>query len=124
MTFVAAFGCKKGDVNDFVPPDASARKALAAVLDAWKSGQTMGPVDDGPSKIAVADFNWQAGRKLTAYEIVGPTTGEDQNQRYTVKITLEVDAAPQEAIYVVFGKPTALEVYNQADYQKLSGMGP
>jgi hypothetical protein len=122
ITCLGVPGCKKGDVKDFIPPDAAARKALTTVLDTWKSGQSFGPVADGPSKIEVGEFNWQAGKKLTGYEIVGPTTGEDQNQRYSVKITLEGAAAPEETVYVVFGKPTALEVYNQADYQKFTGM--
>jgi hypothetical protein len=39
-------GCsKKGDVKDFIPPDDVARKALTAVLDAWKSGKPFAQID-------------------------------------------------------------------------------
>ncbi len=122
LTCCAAVGCKKkGDVKDYVPADDAARAALTAALDAWKSGKPLGPLDGATPKIEVGEFNWKAGKRLTAYEIVGPTKGEDQNKRFSVKITLD-GAAPQDAVYVVFGKDPIL-VYNQVDYQKLSGMG-
>ena len=115
------FGCsKKGDVKDFIPPDDAARKALTTALDAWKSGKPFGQVDATAPKIDVGETNWQSGKKLTAYEIVGPTTGDDQNKRFTVKITLD-GAAPQEVVYVIVGKDP-LWVFNEIDYQKLSGM--
>ncbi|HUY31436.1 MAG TPA: hypothetical protein VMV69_01550 [Pirellulales bacterium] len=115
-----AAGCKKGSIKDFIPPDDAARKALTAALDAWKSGKPFGQVDATAPKIEVGESNWQGGKKLTAYEIVGPTSGDDQNKRFTVKITLD-GAAPQETVYVVLGKDP-LWVFNQIDFQKLSGM--
>jgi len=115
-------GCsKRADVKDFIPPDDVASKALTTALDAWKSGKPFAQTDATAPKIDVLESNWQAGKKLTAYEIVGPATGDDQNKRFTVKITLDGASAPQDTVYVVLGKDP-LFVFNQVDYQKTNGM--
>jgi hypothetical protein len=116
-----AGGCKKRDAKDFIPPDEAARAALTATLDAWKSGQPLGKIEATTPKIEVGESNWQAAKKLTAYEIIGPTTGDDQNTRFSVKITLD-GGAPQDAVYVVFGRDP-LWVFNEVDYRKAGGMG-
>ncbi|HVC97153.1 MAG TPA: hypothetical protein VND64_25970 [Pirellulales bacterium] len=108
-------------MKDFIPPDDVARKALTTVLDAWKSGKPFGQIDATAPKIDARDSNWQAGKKLTAYEIVGPTPGDDQTKRFTVKITLDGASAPQDAVYIIAGKDP-IWVYNLIDYQKTSGM--
>ncbi|MGH7135958.1 MAG: hypothetical protein ACREHD_09475, partial [Pirellulales bacterium] len=71
--------------------------------------------------ITAQDKQWSNGKKLTAYEIVGPTTGEDQNRRFTVKLSLAGAAAPEETTYVVVGKDP-LWVFSNESHQRLSGM--
>lgn len=121
MTVCVAAGCGKADVKDYVPADALAQASLASALDAWKSGR--GPEEIGASKPAVVaqDAQWKAGKKLTAYEIVGPETSDDQNLRYRVRLSFADAAAPQEAVYVVFGKDP-IWVFEEAVYRQASGM--
>jgi len=119
--FMAAGCSKKGDVKDFIPDDDIARKALTTVLDAWKSGKPFPQTDATAPKIDVLESDWQAGKKLTAYEIIGTTTGEDQNKRFTVKITLDGVSAPKDTVYVILGKDP-LWVFNEVDYKATSGL--
>jgi hypothetical protein len=114
-------GCaKKGDVKDYIPPDESAKQALTTALDGWKAGKA--PDQLGATKPAVVgqDKQWRSGKKLTAYEIVGPAPSEDQNKRFTVKLTLD-GGAPQETTFVIFGKDP-LWVVSAESYQGMSGM--
>ncbi|HVX11119.1 MAG TPA: hypothetical protein VHC22_08065 [Pirellulales bacterium] len=116
-----SFGCQKADVKDFVPPDEAAKQALTSALDAWKGGKTPDQIGATNPAVTAQDNAWKDGKKLTAYEIVGPATGDDQNRRFTVKLTLEGAAAPQETTYVVFGKDPVWVVSSES-YQKMSGM--
>jgi hypothetical protein len=117
-TLLAA-GCHKADVKDYVPPEEAARKALSAALDAWKEGKTPDQVGAANPKIEVQDKQWSGGKKLSAYEIVGPTTGPDQNARFQVKLTFP-DAA-KETTYIVLGKDP-IWVFSEESYQRTSGM--
>src|SRR5487761_1025737 len=103
VSALAAAGCHKADVTDYIPPEEGARKALATALDAWKEGKQPDQIGASNPKIEVQDIQWRDGKKLTAYEIVGPTTGDDQHRRFNVKLTLAGAAAPQETTYVVLG---------------------
>lgn len=115
-------GCAKtGDIKDYIPPEALARQALTTALDAWKSGKAPDQIGASKPGINVQDKQWSDGKKLTAYEIVGPTTGEDQNRRFTVKLSLEGASAPQETTYIVVGIDP-LWVFSNESHQRLSGM--
>jgi hypothetical protein len=115
-------GCgTTGDIKDYIPSDELARRALTTALDAWKSGKTPDQIGASKPAINVQDTQWSAGKKLTAYEFVGPATGEDQNRRYTVRLTVEGTSTPQETTYVVSGKDP-LWVFSAESYQRLSGM--
>ena len=114
-----AVGCHKADVKDYIPPEEAARKALTTALDAWKEGKTPDQVGAANPKIEVQDKQWSGGKKLSGYEIVGPTTGPDQNARFQVKLTFP-DAA-QEMTYVVLGKDP-IWVFSEESYQRTSGM--
>jgi hypothetical protein len=121
MSVPFTFGCgKKTDVKDYIPPQEAARQALSTALDAWKAGKTPDQIGASQPAIQAQDVQWTGGKKLTAYEIVGPTTGEDQNQRFTVKLTLD-GGAPQETTYVVLGKDPVW-VFSEESYKKTSGM--
>jgi hypothetical protein len=114
-------GCaRQAQVKDYIPPQEAARQSLSTALDAWKAGKTPDQIGASNPAVQAIDAQWSAGKKLTAYEIVGPTTGEDQNQWFTVKLTLD-SAAPTETKYVVLGKDPIL-VFSAESYQKTSGM--
>lgn len=118
---VFAIGCaKKGNVKDYIPPQDAAQKALTAALEAWKSGKAPDQIGATAPAIVAQDVQWSAGKKLTAFEIVGPATGDDQNQRFTVKLTLD-GGTPQETTYVVLGKDP-IWVFSQESYTKTSGL--
>ena len=117
---LSVFGCKRTDIKDYVPPDEAARQALTTALEAWKAGKTPDQIGATSPTISVQDTSWGAGKKLTAYEIVGPATGDDQNRRFTVKLTLDA-ATPQETTFVVFGKDP-IWVMSADAYQRMSGM--
>lgn len=119
---ICLVGCgKTGNIKDYIPPDELARQALTSALDAWKSGKAPDQIGASQPAINVQDKQWSEGKKLTAYEIVGPATGEDQNRRFTVKLTIEGASAPQETTYVVAGKDP-LWVFSADSYQRMSGM--
>lgn len=115
-------GCAKtGDIKDYIPPEEQARQALTTALDAWKAGKAPDQIGASKPAITVQDKQWSAGKKLTAYEIVGPASGEDQNRRFAVKLTLAGASSPQETTYVVVGKDP-LWVFSNESHQRLSGM--
>lgn len=123
LALISAFviGCaKKGNVKDYIPPQESAQKALTTALEAWKSGKAPDQIGATAPAINAQDLQWSAGKKLTAFEIVGPSTGADQNQRFTVKLTLD-GGAPQETTYIVVGKDP-IWVFSDESYKKTSGM--
>lgn len=118
---LAAGGCRGPDVKDYIPPQEAARQALAAALDAWKEGKTPETIGASDPKIEVQDKQWRAGKKLTAYEIIGPTKGPDPNARFEVRLTLAGVAVPQQTVYIVVGKDP-LWVFSEESYNKASGM--
>lgn len=123
LALITAFavGCaRKGNVKDYVPPQESAQKALTTALDAWKSGKAPDQIGATAPAVVGQDVDWTAGKKLTAYEIVGPAAGEEPNQRFTVKVTLDA-GAPQERTYIVLGKDP-IWVFSEESYKKTSGM--
>ena len=119
-TVLVLAGCHKADVKDYIPPEESARKALAAALDAWKEGKTPDQIGASNPKVEAQDVQWRDGKKLAAYEIIGPTTGDDQNTRFKVKLTI-AGAAPQEITYVVVGKDP-LHVFSEESYKRAGGL--
>ncbi|HWB11061.1 MAG TPA: hypothetical protein VG826_17665 [Pirellulales bacterium] len=119
-TLVAGCG-PKAQVKDYIPPEEAARQALTTALDAWKAGKAPDQVGASNPAVQAQDVQWSGGQKLTAYEIVGPApTAEDQNQRFTVKLTLG-GGPPTETTYVVVGKDP-IWVFSAESYQKTSGM--
>ena len=106
---------------DILPNEAKARVALEQALAAWKNGQKCGLIQDVSPKIQVMDAVWQAGDKLTAFEIL---QAEDKPgpRWFAVKLTLESSAEPQQVRYAVLGLDP-LWVYREEDYRKACGMG-
>ena len=56
------------------PPEtdpAKGREVLKSVLDGWVRGKTMNDLKSGPAPVVAYDPDWEAGHKLTRYEIGG-----------------------------------------------------
>lgn len=113
-------GCHKADVKDYAPLEEAAWQALATALDAWKAGKAPDQIGATGPVVNAQDKQWREGKQLTAYEIVGPEPGEDQNARFKVKLSVAGAAAPQETTYVVVGKDP-IWVYSAESYQQMSG---
>ena len=121
LTLFCFAGCgKKTDVNDYVPAEDRARQSLATALDAWKAGKAPDQIGVTNPAINAQDIQWRDGKKLVAYEIVGPAPSADQNRWFTVKLTLE-GAQPLETTYVVVGIDP-IHVFSAESYQRASGI--
>jgi hypothetical protein len=95
---------------------------LEAALSAWKGGQAHGRVANSAPAIEVLDSKWKAGQRLADYQIVKEEPAAGTGPRwFTVRLTLQKAAAPQEVRYAVVGIDP-LWVYSEDEYKKLSGM--
>jgi hypothetical protein len=66
------------------------------------------------------DPAWASGAKLAKFEIVQDFPGESP-RKFSVKLTLDGAAAPQDATYYVVGK-NPLQVMNKSEYERTGGM--
>jgi hypothetical protein len=105
---------------DILPNGDRARVALDKALTAWKGGAKMGTVKGDSGNIEVADRVWMSGKKLAAFEIIGPE--EKPGPRwFSVRLTLQ-GASPQTVRYAVLGLDP-LWVYHEEDFNQACGMG-
>lgn len=118
-------GCGGGgsSVSSFHPTGTSAKAALTAALDAWKSGrETPGAIESSKPVVEAQDQVWRSGRKLKEYQVGEEMTAAGEPTRFKVKLTFDGGDPPSEdAEYVVFGKDP-LYVFRDKDYQKMSGL--
>jgi hypothetical protein len=89
-----------GCSGNALPPEtesARGREVLKTVLDGWVSGKTLDEVKAGRPPVVAYDPDWEAGHKLTKYE-VGPTDGRaGVDLLLSVKLHLDrKDGKPQE----------------------------
>ncbi len=115
LVLLACTGCGPGGSARYIPTEQTSRQALEAALTAWQNGRQPGPVADGPPSIQAVDSRWQAGQKLSKFEIVGEEPG-DGPTFFSVKLTLKGQAREQVVRYVVVGR-NPLWVYREDDYK-------
>lgn len=115
-------GCSgQSTVESFHPSDGPAEDALNAALTAWQGGQAKpGLIETSKARVQIDDEVWESGAKLKSFEIVEVLAG-DGPPKFSVKLTLEGAAAPQDAIYVVVGKDP-LMVMTEKQYNRNSDM--
>jgi hypothetical protein len=82
------------------PPEtdpAKGREVLKTVLDGWVQGKTMDDLKAGSPSVVAYDPDWEAGHKLTKYEL-GPKDGRSGvDLLVPVKLYLDrKDGKPQE----------------------------
>ena len=94
-------GCNSKSVSDYVPDQSAAQAALIKVLEAWKRGDPVGPIDGKPA-VQVGDSQRQPGQLLESYEILGET-GADGGRRFAVQVTLANPRAEEKLDFIVLG---------------------
>jgi hypothetical protein len=116
-----AVGCGREAADDerYVPPSERAQRALRHVLEAWRSGEQPGlRTLEGGEEVYVVDSQWQQGRRLRAFELLGEAPGDGPR---TLAARLELEGPRQEAIvryYLVGIQP--LWIFRQEDYDMIS----
>lgn len=117
---IGAAGCRARSDKEYVPDETVARGALAAALDAWKAGGSPDKIEAAGRAVQAQDPNWQAGRQLAGYDIVGPATGAEPHRSF--KVQLDLPEGRQEVVYVIVGKDP-IWVFNEVSFRQLSGGG-
>src|SRR5262245_30429328 len=114
-------GCGSAtDTSSYVPSQQGGQDALVAALDAWKAGRKPERIDSVKPAVQPVDNQWQAGRKLRDFEVLGEVAGVVGPRQFRVKLTFE--AAPaREVIYVIVGRDPVW-VFREEDYKKTTGM--
>lgn len=112
LALVAALAAGCGESLPPAADSEQARQALTMALDAWKGGGTPETLASGSPPIRVIDRDWQEGRKLLTYELLGQGQGLGLNHQCPVRLTLE-DARGKKALkqitYVVSpGEPLVI----------------
>jgi hypothetical protein len=122
LLLTVAAGCRAGATEEsFNPTGDTAKDALTAALNAWKGGQAKpGLIESVKPPVQVADATWETGARLTSFEIVKSLEGEER-RRFSVKLVLEGETAPQEVVYVVVGKDP-MWVMRENEFMRDSGM--
>jgi len=116
-----SLGCGGAPEKKYIPDARTAREALDAALEHWKSGEKHGPVEGFKVTVDVFDARWQAGKKLESYEILNEVPS-DGPKIFLVKMKLDEDKEEKEVKYFVVGKDPLL-VFREQDYNKASGTG-
>ena len=114
-------GCGGAPEKRYVPAADTARKALEAGLNQWKSGEAHGPVKGLSVTINVFDARWQGKKKLESFEILREEKS-DGPRTFIVKMKLDEDKEEKEVKYLVVGKDP-LHIFREQDYNKAGGTG-
>jgi hypothetical protein len=114
-------GCSNtGTTEKFIPSEIQAREALEAALQAWVDGKRPGEIEGAPMPVQAADSQWQAGKKLVAFQIVDQEPNEGP-PLFSVCLTMQGNGQPMVVRYYVVGKDP-LWVYREDDYKASKGM--
>jgi hypothetical protein len=115
-------GCGRGPtVESFHPQEDVAKAALTTALTAWQNGLAKpGLIETEEPAVQLVDPAWVTGAKLISFAIVQDFPGESP-RKFSVQLTLEGAAAPQETTYYVVGKDP-LQVMNKSEYERDAGM--
>jgi hypothetical protein len=74
--------------KDMVVDQALAKQSLATALDAWKAGEKPAALKDRTPPIIVGIPAWDAGAKLTDYQIVGQ---RDQGANLNIEVQTTIE---------------------------------
>ncbi|MEX0711440.1 MAG: hypothetical protein WD278_03770 [Pirellulales bacterium] len=104
----------------YVPDEAAAREALAAVLAAWKaSSQPDEIVVTGQARtMRLVDTRQRAGQRLLDYEILGEVSAEGPRS-FEVRLHLDNPKRDERLLYYLVGIDP-LWVFRQEDYNMVA----
>jgi hypothetical protein len=118
-TLVLASGCRRSRDQRFIPSEEAAQGTLEVALTAWQHGKVPPSlVQESSPAIHLVDTHHQPSQKLTAFTILGPTTG-DAHRCFAVRLTLDHPREEVKARYVVLGLDP-LWVLRYEDYEMVS----
>jgi hypothetical protein len=83
-------GCSTGPV-ELAGDEDGARTLLSSALDAWHAGQGPDELRGENPAVHVADEDWQAGKKLKAYQVTGTPLEAGGHWRISAVLTLSAD---------------------------------
>lgn len=104
LLVIVAAGCQQ-TARSLPLDQPQAREACMVFLTAWKDGKK---IEDLKPRIIGRDSDWEAGKKLDAFEILPDEKSDGPNLHLTVRRTLKDDkgrATKQEVQYVVGTSP-------------------
>lgn len=107
--------------NDTAPlPKADvARGSLEAGLTAWKEGRPASSLTDGKPAIDFVDYQWKAGKKLSAFTIGADETAEGT---HAIAVGLTIDGQPEKQVqYMVLGLDP-VHIFRDEDYARTLNM--
>jgi hypothetical protein len=99
----------------FIPSEEAGQAALETALSAWRDGQQPGLMREAGPAIRLVDSQHKPGQKLTAFTVLGPTTG-DAPRCYAVRLTFDEPREEVRGRFVVFGLDP-LWVMRYEDYE-------
>jgi hypothetical protein len=115
---ICANGCGSGKagIERYVPSETTARRALDAVLTAWKAGETAGPIRlaDPPLNLEVDDAHRRPNQQLVDFEILGEVAAEGPRS-FAVRLFLDSPREELQVRYYLVGIDP-LWVMRQEDY--------
>ena len=117
-TFLIAGGCGGNDDQRLIPSEEKAQRILNTVLTAWQRDKLPDLVQESSPVIYLVDTQRQPDRKLTAFTVLGPTTG-DAKRCFAVRLTLDNPREEVRARFVVLGLDP-LWVMRYEDYEMIS----
>lgn len=118
---IAQSGCGGGTSSPTEPPKIDpdqARKALETTLNAWKAGEAPGSLAKGEPPVQAFDSQWENGKKIEGFTIVGEDAGPPSAKMFNVTLKFTGAKAETKARYVVSGTDP-VQVYHENDFAKL-----
>lgn len=115
----ALAGCSKpATIESFRPEPATAQAALEAALAHWQQGGKIERISANSLEVDAIDFEWSAGKKLTAYQIGEEGEGTQAAREFKVKLT--IGGVAKEVSYFVIGKGP-FNVFRDKNFEDLKG---
>lgn len=102
-----AVGCEQGARRLSLDKDL-ARESFVTFLEAWKQGERPAALNERSPQIIAGDADWNAGRKLVGYRVLG-TESDDGTNLHTTAALVVLDANgrehKQQVTYIVGTSP-------------------
>jgi hypothetical protein len=96
-------GCAANAGQQYIPSQEAGQRTLETALTAWQNGATpLSLIEEGPPGIRLVDTHHKPEQKLSAFTVLGPTTG-DVHRCYAVRLVLDNPREEVRARFMVMG---------------------